>query len=127
MPAVDLRTLARVQALGRVAVGAAFTLAPTLAGATWVGRGAAAPEARVLAIAFGVRDLAIGMGAAWALGGGGAGGARPWLVAGTVADAVDFYATVSHRDRLPRAAVLGAGALGASSAALGLYLQARLD
>jgi hypothetical protein len=107
-------------------VGAAFTVAPTLAGATWVGRGSAAPEARVLAMAFGVRDLAIGAGAAWALTGG-AGGARPWLVAGAVSDAVDFYATMSHRDRLPRAAVMGAGALGASSAALGLYLQARLD
>jgi hypothetical protein len=124
MPAVDLRTLARLQALGRVAVGAAFTVAPSLAAATWVGRGAAAPEVRVLAIAFGVRDLAIGLGTAWALGGGGR--ARPWLLAGVLSDATDFYATVSHRDLLPRAPMLGAGALGATSAALGLWLSQRV-
>lgn len=122
---MDLRTLARLQALGRIVVGAAFTVAPSLAGATWVGRAAAAPEARVLAIAFGVRDLAIGLGTAWALGGGGP--ARPWLLAGALSDAADFYATTSHRDRLPAAAVAGAGALGASSALLGLYFQAKLD
>jgi len=72
-----------------------------------------------------VRDLAIGVGAAWALGGGG--GARPWLLVGALSDAVDFYATTGHRDELPAVAVAGAGALGASSALLGLYLQARLD
>ena len=122
---MDLRTLARVQALGRIAVGAAFTVAPTLAGATWVGRGAAAPEVRVLALAFGVRDLALGAGAAWALGGGGR--ARPWLLAGAVSDLVDVYATTSHRHRLPPLAVAGAGALGVSSTLAGFYLQAKLD
>jgi len=122
---MDLRTLARVQALGRIVIGAAFTVAPTLAGASWVGRGAAAPEARVLAIAFGVRDLAIGAGTAWALGGGGR--ARPWLLAGAISDLADVYATTSHRDRLPAAAVAGAGALGATSTLAGLYLQARID
>jgi hypothetical protein len=122
---MDLRTLARLHALGRVAVGGAFVAAPSAAGATWVGRGAASPEARVLAIAFGVRDLAIGLGAAWALGGGGR--ARPWLLAGALSDAADFYATTSHRDQLPAFAVAGAGALGASSALLGLYLVTQLD
>jgi hypothetical protein len=124
MAIADPRALGRLQALGRVAVGAAFTVAPSLAGATWVGRAAAAPEVRVLAIAFGVRDLALGLGTAWALGGGGR--ARPWLLAGALSDATDFYATMSHRDRLPPAAVAFAGALGATSAALGAWLSQRV-
>ena len=122
---MDARGLARIQALGRIALGAAFTVAPTLAGATWVGRGSGGTEARVLAIAFGSRDLAIGCGTAWALGGGGS--ARPWLLAGVAADLADVYATTSHRHQLPALAVAGAGARGIASTLAGLYLQARVD
>ncbi len=115
---MDMRTLARQQALGRVAVGAAFVVAPTTAGRAWVGGDAGRPGARVIAAAFGVRDLALGLGAAYSLGLGY--GARPWLLAGVAADGVDLLATLRAREQLPRVAATGSAALASASIALGL-------
>jgi hypothetical protein len=123
---MDLLTLARTHALGRVALGAGLLAAPSLAGGAWLGRGAARSVGTQVAVAaLGARDVAIGLGAAWALGGGT--GARPWLLAGAFADAVDLAVTARHRDSLPPAAVLGVGALAGGSAAFGLWLQRALD
>jgi hypothetical protein len=123
---MDLLTLARLHALGRVALGKGLLLAPSLYGTAWLGRGAARrPGTQVALAGLGARDVAIGYGAAWALGGGT--GARPWLLAGVLADAVDLAVTIRHRDALPPAAVIGVGALAGGSAALGLWLQRALD
>jgi hypothetical protein len=122
---MSLRTLARLHALGRVAVGGAFALAPGPAGRAWVGAGAGRPEARVLGVAFGIRDLAIGAGAAWALGGGE--DARPWILAGLASDAADLAVTHRHRHDLPALAATGSRCLAVSSIALGLYVLAALD
>ena len=121
---MDLRTLARLHALGRVVVGTAFVVAPRQAGRAWIGS-ASTPGTQVALAAFGVRDAALGVGAAWALGGGE--GARPWIIAGVVSDAVDLSATVRNRDGLPTAAALGSAALATTSIALGLWLQSALD
>lgn len=122
---MDLLTVARLHALGRVAVGAAFTLAPGPAGRAWVGAGATRPDARVLGVAFGIRDLAIGAGAAWALGGGE--NARPWILAGLASDVADLAVTHRHRHDLPAVASAGARSLAVASIAAGLYLLAALD
>jgi len=122
---VDARTLARLQALGRVVVGATLTLAPERAGTAWIGRDASRPATQVAISAFGARDLAIGLGAAYAAGQGH--GARPWLRAGVLADTADLAATLRARDHLSPLAVAGVGALAAGSALLGFWLTRELD
>jgi hypothetical protein len=122
---VDARALARLHALGRVAMGAALTLAPGRTARGWVGSAADRPGARVIASAMGARDVAIGLGAARALAEGF--GARPWLRAGVLADATDLVATLRARSDLRPAAVVGVGALAAGSTMLGLYLERAVD
>ena len=124
-PSVNARTLARLQALGRVAIGAALTLAPERAGAGWIGQDATRPATQVAISAVGARDLAIGLGAAYAAGQGH--GAGPWLRAGILADTADFAATLRARDHLSPLAVAGVGALAAGSALLGIWLSRELD
>jgi hypothetical protein len=122
---VDPRELARLHALGRVVVGLALTAAPGRAGASWIGRDAGRPGARVMTRAMGARDLAIGLGAAYTAGQGY--GAKPWQLAGALADTADLVATLRARDALPSTAVVGVGAVAAGSALLGLWFQAALD
>ena len=64
---MEPRELALLHACGRIAVGAAFVLFPGLAGRRWIGADAARRQVKVLARAFGVRDLAIGLGVVIAL------------------------------------------------------------
>ena len=122
---MDPRTLARIQALGRVAIGVALIAASSKAAAGWMGEASRRPATQTAVAAVGARDLAIGLGTAWALGGGE--GARPWLLAGTLADAIDFAATLKFRNDLPLGGVIGVGALAGGSAALGLGLLSQLD
>src|SRR4051812_15321000 len=122
---MDSRTLARIQALGRVAFGAGLAVAPSTVAGTWVGGPAERSGGRVLAVAMGARDLAIGVGILRALGG--SHGASAWIRAGVLADTADLVATVRERDELPTLAVPVVAAMAAGSVALGLYLQTRLD
>jgi hypothetical protein len=122
---MDSREPARLHALGRVVVGLALTVAPARAGASWIGRDAGRPAARVMIRAMGARDLAIGLGAAYTAGQGY--GARPWQLAGVLADTADLLATLRARDALAPSAVAGVGAVAAGSVLLGLWFQATLD
>jgi hypothetical protein len=122
---MDARSLARLHALGRVVVGAALTLAPGRAGASWLGRDARRPGTRVATRAFGARDLALGLGTAYTAGQGY--GARPWLLAGVLCDAADLAATLRARDDLPPAAVAGVTVIASGSILLGVWFQAALD
>jgi hypothetical protein len=122
---VDARKLAREQALGRVIVGAGLTLAPGLAGDGWFGRDSRRPATQVAIRALGARDLAIGLGTAYAAGQGY--GARPWLLAGILADATDLAATLKARDHLTPLAVAVVGAVAGGSTLLGLWFSRELD
>jgi hypothetical protein len=122
---VDARTLARQQALGRVVVGAGLTFAPGLAGSGWMGRDSRRPATQVAIRALGARDLAIGLGTAYAAGQGY--GSRPWLWAGILADATDFAATLRARDALPSLNVGVVGLVAGGSVLVGLWLRSRLD
>jgi hypothetical protein len=122
---VDARTLARLQALGRVVIGAGLALAPARTGGAWIGSDARRPATQVAISAFGARDLALGLGAAYAAGQGH--GAGPWLRAGVLADAADLAATLRAREHLPPLAVAGVSTLAAGSALLGLWLSRELD
>jgi len=120
------RDLARIQAFGRVAAGAALTLAPRLVASGWIGpRDARRTPTQVVVSALGARDLALGVGQARAVSSGF--GASPWIIAGIVADATDLAATWRARDELPAVGVAGIAALAGASTVLGLWLSRALD
>src|SRR5215210_3562399 len=118
---MEARPLARLHALGRVVLGAGLTLAPERAGAAWLGRDSRRAGTQVAAQALGARDVAIGLGTAYTAGQGY--GTRPWLMAGILADAVDFAATMRARRRLPALAVAGVGLMAGGSVLLELWFS----
>jgi hypothetical protein len=122
---MDARDAALVIALGRVGIGATLLLSPVPINRGWVGDDAARPGARVLGRAVGVRDLVLGVGAILALRGSSP--ARPWLVAGALADLGDLGATLGERRALPRTGRLGVGTLAGGSALLGGWLARAVD
>ena len=122
---MEPRTIARLIALGRVAIGAVLVAAPERAGERWIGDTSRSGGAQVIIAGVGARDLALGLGTAWALGGGE--GERPWLLAGVVADTTDLVVTLRHRDAISVSALIGVGVIAGGSAALGLWLQSAVD
>jgi hypothetical protein len=122
---MDPRTIARGQALGRVAFGFGLVVAPSAVAGAWVGGPAERPGGRVLAVAMGARDLAIGLALLRALGR--SNGAGAWIRAGMLADTADLVATLRERDELPTVAVPVVAAMAAGSVVVGLYLQTQLD
>jgi hypothetical protein len=122
---MDARSLARWQALGRLALGAGLAVTPGVVGGGWVGGVAGKREGQVLAIGLGARDVAIAVGALRALGAGY--GARSWVRAGMLADAADLVATLRARDELPTLAARAVTALAGGSLLLGAWLQTAVD
>jgi hypothetical protein len=125
MRGMEPREIALAQARGRMAVGAAFMLAPGLAGRTWVGADAARPSAKLLSRAFGVRDLALGLGVVIAIDRGAP--VRGWLEGSALSDAVDFLASLAGGSTVPPLMRPGVLALGAGSAAVAAWLSRTMD
>ena len=125
LAAVTARTLAGLQAAGRLAIGASLVAAPGLLGGAWVGAAADRRDGQALAIGLGARDTALGVGTLRALSA--RRGAAPWLRAGIAADLGDLLATLRARDAIPPTSVPVVAAIAGGSALLGLYLQAALD
>jgi hypothetical protein len=109
----------------RIAVGAAFVLFPGLAGRMWVGSDAARRPVKVLARAFGARDLAIGLGVVIALDRGAP--VRGWIEAGALSDAIDTSASLLAGNSIPRRIRWPAIAIGAISAAAGAARAPEFD
>jgi hypothetical protein len=122
---MEARDLALWHARGRQLVGAAFVLAPGLAGRAWIGSDAGRRPVKVLARAFGVRDLALGLGVAIALDRGAP--VRGWIEAGALSDAVDTAASLLAGSSIPPAIRWPCVALGAGSAALGAALAPQFE
>ena len=114
-----------MHARGRIAVGAAFVLLPGLAGRMWIGPEAGRRPVKVLARAFGARDLAIGLGVVIALDRGAP--VRGWIEAGALSDALDAVATLLAGRSIHPALRWPALAVGASSAAIGASLAPEFD
>src|SRR5262245_11209178 len=96
---MDARTMARGLALGRIALGAAITVAPARVARGWVGEDGTRPGAEVIGVALGARDLAVGVGSLVALER--RWDVRAWFAVSAACDAADFLATFSRRDALP--------------------------
>jgi hypothetical protein len=123
---MDLPTVARAAAAARAAIGVALLTAPGLAAKRWLGDVSEQPGAQVAIAGLGGRDLALGLGTLWALGGRQR-SPRPWLIANGGADVADLVSTLRSRQGLSTAAVVGTVAIAGGSAALHAWLQSELD
>jgi hypothetical protein len=123
---VDARRAARLQALGRIALGGGLVAAPAVVAGGWIGSAADKRPGQALAIGLGARDLAIGIGQLRTAGRRRA-GAPAWVRAGMVADLADLLATLRARDQLPPLATPAVVAIAGGSVLLGAWLQAALD
>jgi hypothetical protein len=122
---MEPRELALWHARGRQLVGAAFVVLPGLAGSAWIGSDARRRPVKVLARAFGARDLAIGLGTAIALDRGAP--VRGWIEAGALSDGLDTAASLLAGNSIPPAIRWPCVALGAGSAALAAWLAPQFD
>ena len=121
---MSARDAARAIAAGRVLVGAAFLVAPAVAGRGWIGDDAERPGVQAIFRALGVRDLILGLLTLHVVD-------RPGIGPRTVAtcaaaDAVDFGATLAARESLPPTAAVGALAVAGSAALTGAALSLAL-
>ncbi|HYF46768.1 MAG TPA: hypothetical protein VD926_11200 [Acidimicrobiales bacterium] len=123
---MDHRTLARIGATGRIAIGAALLLAPHRVTRSWVGEDGLTPGARLLARGLGGRDLALGLGVLATLDRGDA-GARDWIRASALADTADATATLLAFKHLPKWGRVGVLAAAAGFAVAGFVAAERLD
>jgi hypothetical protein len=119
---MDEREMARMLAIGRVAVGGGLFALPGLAAATWVGQDAKSAGVRTFSRGFGMRDAIIGAGLFRALENGDTDEIRRWLLFGAAADGADLVGTLASWRRLPpvRRVLVLAGILGFGG--LGLWL-----
>jgi hypothetical protein len=122
---MEPRDRALLHARLRIGVGAAFVLLPGIAGRMWIGSDAARRPVKVLARAFGVRDLAIGLGVVIALDRGTP--VRGWIEAGALSDAIDTCASVLAGSSIHPAIRLPAIAVGATSTVAGAQLASEFE
>lgn len=120
---MDARTIAAGLNVGRAVVGGALLAAPARAGAAWLGPEAQLESTQVMTRAMAARDLGLGLGTLVALRGGG--GARPWLLAGVLADAADLAATLAAGSALPPAGRNATALVAATATVAGLALALR--
>ncbi|HEX3460503.1 MAG TPA: hypothetical protein VHT49_06335 [Acidimicrobiales bacterium] len=120
------RTFARLVAWGRVGVGAAAVVTPSLVARPWVGDVGGDVPARLLARAMGGRDLVLGIGTLRGLSVSDAEG-RPWVALGGVADIVDAVSTVVVFRHLPRRARWGILTIAVSAAVASTRAAIALD
>ncbi len=118
-------TLALAAARGRMAIGALAVAAPGPATRMFLGRPQASGVEPQLTRMVGIRDLALGLGTAIAIGKGAP--VRGWLEAAAFADAGDFIAALLGRKQMSKQAFNGTLALTSGAVIVGLVLARRLD
>lgn len=111
-------------AISRVGVGALLVVAPGPVLRVWLGKGANDRFSRVLARSVGGRDIALGLGATFALRHGSP--LRGWLEAIVVADATDLLALAAVSRHLSRGRVLAAAIPSVSAVVLAKRLIAEI-
>ena len=122
---MDKILIARVLGIGRIAIGAALLAAPRATGTAWLGEPGQEPAAQLAVASLGARDVALGAGVTWAVGGRKR-DARPWLLAAAAGDVADLVGVLRHREGLPDASVIGTAALAGGAAVAGLWLASEL-
>jgi hypothetical protein len=125
------RYSATAVAVGRVGLGVAALVSPSVPARPWVGSSADELGAQVFGRALGARDLALGLGALSAVRETSAGSRSvgAWYAAGALSDALDVAVTLATWRRLPRATrwLVAASAGGAAVAGAAGTLAAFLE
>jgi hypothetical protein len=116
---MDSRQAAVGLAYARIGFGLGLMLAPRRMASGWSGGDAVRGGGRILAVALGARDLALGLGTLRALKSGVA--ERDWLLAGALADGADLAASLALRHSLPATGSVGVAALAANGATISLW------
>ena len=120
------RQLAASVAWGRVGLGVTAMVAPTLPLRPWIGRSVSwRPQAKLLARALGVRDLALGLGVILALRKDAP--VRGWVEGSAMADAGDALATLLAFRSLPKVGRMAVLASAGGAAAVGGVVASSLD
>lgn len=123
---MDQRAIARMLAMGRIAVGFGLLVTPTRLARHWGGPVAAEPGAKLFLRALGGRDLLLGLGSLRALSEGD-GSAEVWVRASALADATDAAAATVAFRHLPSPGRWVTVVLAGAAAGLGLHAADRLD
>lgn len=123
IPADDLEKL-RLLAMGRVAVGAAFLVAP--GAVLWGWTGPSTGSARIMGRAFGARDLVIGLATLKAIDSGDKAQARFWAQAGAASDGADLAATWIGARHIPKRNLLTLTLMAGTATALGARIAKSL-
>ena len=122
---MDERQIARFLAYGRIVIGTALVIAPGRAGDRWFGPSAYDPTVKVAIRALGVRDAALGIGAAQALADGTPVG--PWVRAGMLSDVVDCVSTVIALKAIGPRRAIPAAIIAGSAAVIGARIATNID
>lgn len=121
---MEAREIAIGLARGRIALGIAALVAPSVAARFMFGRRAGGGAA-ALARMIGGRDLALGLGVVIALDRGAP--VRGWLEACGLADSVDFVGCTLAREEIPATTFAPTVALAGASALAHAWLSRELD
>ena len=105
---------------GRIVIGAAFIANTEQASSRWIGEAAGA-DGGVMARAFGVRDVALGVATIAAAR---RGNLRTLLAVGILCDVVDCAATLAAGEKIPQQARVVTAAVAAGAALNGVALLA---
>jgi hypothetical protein len=120
--AMSPQAVARLMAVGRVAIGGVLMAAPQITKPFWVRNRDYNGGVALFGRMVGARDLGIGAGLLAALGSGAPTGG--WLAVGMLADAADIAAAAIERDRLPPTALPIFIAVAGSGVLMGAYALA---
>ena len=120
----DAETLAKASALVRIGIGVTALAAPAAIAGPWIGTEARRPQAKLLARAMGMRDVALGAGVLLARAQGQ--DARGWVRMGALSDAMDATLTCASFARLPRWGRWGVLASAGAAAVAGLWATNRM-
>ena len=123
---VDHRSIARITAAGRVAIGAALLIAPRAATRAWIGESGGQAGAKLLARGLGGRDLILGLGVINALDRGDP-RAADWVRASALADGADAVGTALAFRHLPKRSRFGVLLLAGGAAVVGFVAADNLD
>ena len=123
---MDHRSVARITAAGRVAIGTALLVAPQAVTKGWVGSSSSTPGAKLLGRGLGVRDLMLGLGVINALDRGDP-RAQDWVRASALADVGDAVATVLAFRHLPKWSRFGVLAIATGAAVAGFVAADNLE
>ena len=122
---MDERQLARLLNGGRIVIGAASIVAPGFVGGRWYTNPGDSKGVNVATRAFGVRDLALGLGTVQALDAGEP--AARWMNMGILCDVVDAGATLLAGRHVGWKRAVPTLMVAAGAAALGALLAPGVD